>query len=507
MKPYPFQVADLEKLRKHNYRGLVNAGTGVGKTATGLFAAREGGAGVTLVIAPDQTHESAWAPTAAKINGIEARVIGSRNKATKQALTDFELGFPGVYMATPEYFTRADISAWGGDLLIVDEAHKLARPGGKGQRKLGGYDSSDPEPLARRFDGVMHLSGTMLRNRFEYAWSHGRSLWPELNKRGQLADASFFLWQSDRMLYETITTGVTWLPVSWEAYKNRGETWGKVIGGEPHLGTLKTARKYLSEAEPGRWISEAPCVITHFKREECCEFHPNGFMELEEPLVKREIIQLAPAQKKAIKELENHMMTWLEENPLVVDIPLTKAIRVRQFTLGVPTVTYDEEDNAEVTFAEDCVSPFYNRLEEFLTEEVPDENVVVFVDSQRFAAVVTARLNKAGISAFEFSGATRKTRMADAEQFGSKYRVIVGVIAAISEGFDGIQAVCNNEVWLSSSTDETLNEQGRGRTDRTGQRKQVFRLELVDDLGLSEGRYSDALEKRLLLNRSLRRAN
>ena len=51
MKPYPFQVADLEKLRKHNYRGLVNAGTGVGKTATGLFAAREGGAGVTLVIA------------------------------------------------------------------------------------------------------------------------------------------------------------------------------------------------------------------------------------------------------------------------------------------------------------------------------------------------------------------------------------------------------------------------------------------------------------------------
>lgn len=227
-------------------------------------------------------------------------------------------------------------------------------------------------------------------------------------------------------------------------------------------------------------------------------------MSLEKPLVKREVISLAPAQKKAIRELEDHMMTWLTDNPLVVDIPLTKATRIRQFTLGVPTVTYDEDDNADVSFAEDCVSPFYNRLEEFLQEEVPDENVVVFVDSQRFAAVVTARLNKAGIPAFEFSGQTRATRMADAEQFGTKYRVVVGVLAAIAEGLDLLQTTASTEVWLASSTDETLNEQARGRLDRMGQRKQVFRLELVDDLGLAEGRYGLALERRLLLNRSLR---
>ena len=96
--------------------------------------------------------------------------------------------------------------------------------------------------------------------------------------------------------------------------------------------------------------------------------------------------------------------------------------------------------------------------------------------------------------------------MSNAEQFGTKYRVVVGVIAAIAEGFDGLQKVSNNEVWLSSSTDETLNEQGRGRNDRIGQRKQVFRLELVDDLGLADARYSTALEKRLVLNRSLRKA-
>lgn len=505
MKPYPFQTADLKKLSQNNYTALVNAGTGVGKTATSLFAAREGGADVTLVIAPDQTHESAWLPTIPKILGLEGRIIGNKNKATKTATNDFELGFPGVYLTTPEFFTRADVSAWRGDLLVVDEAHKLANPGKAGQRKLGGFVSTDPEPLTSRFEGKLMLSGTMLRNRFEYAWSHSRALWPELNKRGQPSHDSFYLWQSDRMMHETITTSVDWFEVDWDTYKNRGEDWGKVIGGVPHLGTPKTARKYLSEAEPGKWLSEVPCVITHLKREECCEFHPHGFMDLEEPLVKREIISLAPAQKKAIRELEDHMMTWLEDNPLVVDIPLTKATRIRQFTLGVPTVTYDEEDNAEVSFAEDCASPFLNRLEEFLTDEVPDENVVVVTDSQKFAAVVTARLNKAGISAFEFSGQTRKTRTANAEQFGSKYRVIVGVISALGEGFDGLQAHSQTEVWISSSTDETLNEQMRGRLDRMGQRKQVFRLELTDDLGLGEGRYSTALEKRLLLNRSLRK--
>lgn len=502
--PYDFQVADLAKMRANNYTALVNSQTGAGKTSSSLFAVKESGSDVTLVIAPEQTHGSAWLPTAPKILGFEGRVIGNKNKATKAAMTDFELGFPGLYVCTPELFTRSDISSWQGDMLIVDEAHKLANPGSKGQRKLGGYVKSDGVPLAQKFDGKLMLSGTMLRNRFEYAWSHSRALWPELYRRGEIAYDNFWTWQADRMIYETITTGVDWFPVSWETYNSRGESWGKVIDGVPHLGNQKTARKYLSEAEPGRWVNEAPCVITHLKRERCCEFHPEGFMSLEKPLVKREVISLAPAQKKAIRELEDHMMTWLTDNPLVVDIPLTKATRIRQFTLGVPTVTYDEADNADVSFAEDCVSPFYNRLEEFLQEEVPDENVVVFVDSQRFAAVVTARLNKAGIPAFEFSGQTRATRMADAEQFGSKYRVVVGVLAAIAEGLDLLQTTASTEVWLASSTDETLNEQARGRLDRMGQRKQVFRLELVDDLGLAEGRYGLALERRLLLNRSLR---
>ena len=156
----------------------------------------------------------------------------------------------------------------------------------------------------------------------------------------------------------------------------------------------------------------------------------------------------------------------------------------------------------EVTFEDDCVSPYLDWLMDFLDES--DETVVVLTDSQRFAKVTTNRLNAAGISAFEYSGATRSTRAKDAAQFGTKYRVLVGVLAALAEGFDGLQQVCKTEVWLNTSLDGTINTQMEGRLDRIGQKDQIMRIYLHDDLGLSEGRFSEAIEKRLQLNRSLR---
>jgi ERCC4-related helicase len=228
-------------------------------------------------------------------------------------------------------------------------------------------------------------------------------------------------------------------------------------------------------------------------------------MPVDEPTVRHETIPLLPAQKKAIKEMESHMMTYLEDNPMVADIPLTQAQRIRQIALAVPSIEY-VEDNPVVTFAEDCASPALDRAIDLLTDEMENECVVVFTDSQKFAAVVTARLNEVGISAFEFSGQTRGERDVMLSQLGTKYRVVVGVLAAIAEGVDGIQHVANNEIWLSRSTDETINEQAAGRTDRSGQTKQILRVYLHDDLGLSEGRFSEAVERRLLLNRSLRAA-
>lgn len=479
--PFDYQRRDLDLLKAHNYRGLLNLETGAGKTVEGVLSHVESGADVTLVIAPDQTHGSAWIPTFAKA-GIEARPMGNRNKTTKAAYTDFQLGYPGVYLVTPQWFTREDISEWTGDLLLVDESHGVMGPGSKGNRKLAGFSPKEArEALVTRFDGRMSLSGTALRNRFEYAWSQGRTLWPELYERGQVAYDNFWSWQMDRMDYT-------------EIYTNQRDRFGNV----------KKVKKFLTEKVPGKWLGEAPLVITHFKRRQCCEFHPNGFLPMDEPTVIHETIPMTPAQKRAIREMEDHLMTWLGDNPLVAEIPLTKNQRIRQMTLGVPKVVYDAEKDADtVEFDPECESPYLDWVLEFLDES--DEPVVIYTDSQRFAAVTTHRLNKAGIPAFEYSGATRKTRDEDAKQFGGKYRVIVAVLAAIAEGYDGLQKVAKTEVWLNTSLDGTINTQAEGRLDRIGQNGQVLRIYLHDDLGISEGRFSEAVERRLALNRSLQK--
>lgn len=479
--PRPFQRHDLDLLKRENYRGLLNMEMGSGKTVTGVFSHIESGSNVTLAIAPEQTHGSAWLPTLAAM-GIEGRVIGNGGKAQKQAMSDLRLQFPGFYLVTPQLFTRADASDWAGDLLIADESHGLMNPGSKGQRKLSGFTPAEARvALSTRFDGRMSLSGTALRNNFRLAWSQARLIWPHLDRAGEIGNLNHWSWLNERMAYREIYT----------SQRDRD-------------GNAKKVKDYYGEKIPGQWVNEAPLVITHYKRRECCQFHPEGFLDLEEPTVVHETITLAPAQKKAVRELENHMLTYLGDNPLVVDLPLTKATRIRQMVLGVPTVSYDEDDKAVVEFAPDCQSPYMDYVESFLRDET-DEPVIIFTSSQRFAAVTVARLNDAGIPSFEFSGATRKTRTEDMKQFGKKYRVLVAVIAAISEGFDGAQHVTSTEIWLDTALDETLNEQGRSRTDRWGQTKRVLRVMLHDDLGLSHGRYSEAIQRRLELNKSLRR--
>lgn len=490
MLPMPHQVADTNKLRAHNYTGLLNVEPGGGKTASSLFATRDSWASRILIIAPDQTHRSAWQPTVEAILGQEARPIGNTGKAKKQALFDFEFGTPGVYLTSPQFMTKADVSAWEGDMLITDEGHLLNNAKAKGQRKWSGYaPSGSDNQIAPRFGMRMFLSGTSWRNNFERAWATMRYLWPELNHRGQIAHDNYYLWLNDRMNFETIYTN----------QRNPD-------------GTPKTAKKFLNEKTPGQLISEAPCVITHFRREKCCDFHPNGFLPTDAPQEIREVIELLPAQKKAIRELEDHYLTYLEDQPLAVDLTLTQQQRIRQLALGVPVLEFYPGENSDgetvekvrLDFEADCKSPFADRLFDIL-EELDVEPVVVYLESQVFARVLTEKLNNKGITAFEYSGVTKKERDDNLEQFGKRFRVAVVTLASGGTGLDGIQRVTKTEVWFERSVDETTNTQGEARADRMGGVGQVQRYYLLDDQGRAEGRMGEQLERRRALAKTLRR--
>lgn len=504
--PYPWQLKDVETLRKNGYTGLLNIDPGGTKTAISTLAIKDSGADTVLISAPKSTFNTAWKPTVESILDTEARVMGNDLKTHKMALSDYELGYPGVYLTTPQFLARSDISNWRGDQLIVDEVHQVATARSKAQRKISGFSpKEDGEPLSRRFGARLALSGTPARQNFENMWSTMRLLWPDLYKRNQIADDSYFTWLQDRMLYEEVVTGFEWVPV-WRQDIPNEPVRTKVLDGVLHWGKVSKAKKWLSEAEPGRLLEEAPCVITHFRRQRCCEWHPEGFLSLEEPQVIEHVVELAPAQKKAIRELETHYMTFLGDHPLVTELTLTQQQRIRQVCLGVPTMKLHEDGEATVEFERDCVSPFISETLDILGSLPSDEPVLIFLDSQRFASVVTERLNAAGISAAEYSGKTTKNREEYLRNFGKEYRVLVGVTSSIGTGTDSLQDKCNTEIWLEIPMSLTQKIQGESRLERMGQRRQIQRFIIQDDLGYSEGRIGDLLMKQLSLNMSLRKS-
>ena len=509
MKPLDFQRHDLDVLARNNYTALLNWEPGAGKTVAGAFSIKESGASTTLIIAPDQTHETAWIPTVAAVTGQEARPIGGTGKAKKQALNDLELGYPGIYLVSPQMFTRADVSLWSGDLAIVDEGHLLNSAGSKGQRKISGYTPSEvPNSIAARFDGRLFLSGTAWRNSFERAWATMRFLWPDLSQWGQVAEDNYYMWQARRMDYEEVVTGVEWFETDWDTYRARPEgRWGKVIDGVPHLGNPKTVKKYLNESDPGLLLSQMPCALTHFRRAQCCEFHPTGFLPTDAPQEVHVTVPLNPAQKKAIRELESIYMTWLDNQPLTADLSITQQQRIRQMALGVPTLTVTEvegEEKVSVDFDPKCASPFADELIRRI-QVLDGEPVVIYMESARFASVTVAKLEKAGIPTFEYSGRTKSTRDGMLAQFGKKYQAAVVVLAAGGTGLDGLQKVTKTEFWLERSVDETVNVQAEARTDRLGGIGQVQRYVFHDDEGRSEGRMNAQLEKRRSLAQTLRK--
>lgn len=485
MKPFDFQREDLDTLRKNDYIGLINIQTGGGKTALSVWAAQESGAEQILIVAPQNTHNNAWADTIREITGEEVQVIGNKNKAQKEAMFRFELGYKGWYAVTPQLmgYVKTDISNWTPDMLICDEIHTYNKPGGKTMKRWVQLGMQSKMRLA--------LSGTPARRDFTRMWSNMRFLWGSTHfLRGQVAYDNRWSWLAERVGYE-------------EIYTNQRNP----------DGTPKKAKKWLNELEPGKLLSEAPCVIQHFRRDNCCRFHPQGFLSHEAPTVIEKVVDLLPAQKRIIRDFENQMMAWLDEHPMIVDLTLTQKLRIRQTCLGVPTLEeYEAEDEfgdptmkQTLTFEEDCESPVTEEILNILDHLDEGEPVVVFLEMQRFAEVLVKKLQKAGYTAAEFSGKTVKEREGYLEGFGKDFQVLVATTASISNGTDSLQRVAQVEIIAQGHVDDTLMEQQSARLDRMGAKGQIERYVLVDDMGYAKGQYSDQLTKRLLINRSTRK--
>lgn len=491
--PYPFQEEDLRKIADNDYVALINIEVGGGKSLLAAWAAQRSGAKQVLIIAPKNTfqipHEG-WNETLEQVIGVAPRVIGNSTKAQREAKFDFELGYAGWYIVTPNLMGHKDndISNWTPDFLISDEHHTYNSPTGKQAKKWMQLGKQVPMKLA--------LSGTPFRRDFTRAWTVATHLYPHLYLRGQIAYSNRWMWARDRMVGETVYT----------SQRNPD-------------GTPKTVVQWVSEAEPGRFLSEVPCVIQHFRRERCCQYHSkevqgfDGFLSMERPQEIVRTVPLLPAQKRVIKDLEEQGLAWLAENPLISDLPMTTRQRIRSVCLGVPRVedfTVVDEDGFEVQkqtlrFDPDCKSPVAEEIVHILNNLPENEPVLVHMESQRYASTLVQKLQKEGFTAAEYSGATVKDRGGYVQRFGKDIQVLVATTSAINAGTNGLQQRCSVEIFAERHIDDVLVEQVEARLDRMGTKRQVTRYILRDDLGISEGQYMNQMLKRELMNRSAKR--
>jgi SNF2 family DNA or RNA helicase len=213
-------------------------------------------------------------------------------------------------------------------------------------------------------------------------------------------------------------------------------------------------------------------------------------------------VELSAEQRRIYKKMEKDLIVWLEGNPMVADVPIATRIRLRQITLGIPTV----DDEGVVTFADDCKSTKIDELFSIIGDLPDGEPLLILTHSQKFANVVTKRLRNSGITAFEWSGrASQHDRDNALESFiGGETQAIVAVIAAIGEGTDGLQEVCSTVIWLSKDDNRLLNEQAAGRLDRQGQKKSVLSFDIIAEGTYDEGQLSKLVKDQLAMNASLR---
>ena len=425
-------------------RSALNASLmGVGKTVMGVETAIRLSAKTVLIIGPLNTYWG-WYDTIQRQTEYKATITKiDSTKTGKQAFEDIKMGKDGWYFVGREYFRTKDWAGIVPDIAMVDECHFAQNRKSKSFKTL--------KTLKPKFK--LSMSGTPFGNKFEGFWAVSRWLWPN----DQIVDKSFWRWVDKYC--ETQYSPFSQMDI-------------------------------IGEREPGAFAKTLPCYIRLFPAKEI------------DTVSEVRYVDLVPSQRRVYEKFQKDLVVWLEENPLVAEVPVAARIRLRQMTLAVPSIA----DDGGVYFEDDAVSTKYKALAEII-EDNPTDPMLILTDSQKYARIVVNRLNAKGEVAFEWSGMANQKQREEAKQefLNGTLKYIVAVIPAIAEGVDGLQDVCSTVVWLSHSDSNILNQQVLDRIRRRGQKEIVKVYDIIARDTYDEGQLSGLIETQLKMNASLRK--
>lgn len=294
------------------------------------------------------------------------------------------------------------------DMVIVDEGHSMSNFKATGYKVL---KQLSPRKLKA------YLSATPFRSDFKRAWAPTRWLWPDLIDRSQAR------W------------GAEWAEYGFNAHKGQG-------GGYEITG----------EKNPGAFVQSLPCYVR---------------LEYEKKPVELHKIRCAmtPEQEKQYNAMLESAIAWLDDNPLVAQLPIVKLTRLRQMALA--EVSFDA--NGDVSFSDDAPSDKIDKMVK-IAQKHPDKPILYLTDSKRFAAVAAKRLSAQGQTAHAWTGDVSKSKRRTLKKgFIDGKHHIVAVAAAVAEGTNMMQFASNVYVYCNLPIDSVIKEQADGRLNRRGQ--------------------------------------
>lgn len=443
------QLAAVERMANEPTRAALNASQyGTGKTVVTVeLAQRVAPDGIKLIVAPLHTKYSWRSTILAQFPDANVKFVNSLVSG-KKAFADMLNMVPGWYIMGREYFGTKKVSdtlaKFGHhiDFLGYDECQRWANVKSESFKRI-----KKIKPKYR-----LAMSATPGANKFSGLYAITQWLWPKFE-----GHASFWAWAKEWAIIE-------------EDY----------FAGSTVVG----------EKNPGAFVASLPCYVRLEK-------------DFGEPIEVEIEVELSAKERKIYDSIEKTMIVYLQENPLVIKLPIVKRIRLRQTTLG--EIAYDH-DTDTVYFPDDMKSTKYEALTGFL-KEIPDEPVLILTESAKFAHVVAYKLIQDGFRALPWTGdVPERERHALKDAFISgDIDYIVATIPAIGEGVDGLQHRANVMVWLSRSDNMMLNEQAFRRLHRRGQKKTVVSVDIVANNTYDKGQLGDLVEKALDMNRSLKK--
>lgn len=466
----PDQAEDVARVVNEPTRAaLIANDLGTGKTLVATEVIKALALPQTLIVSPKGVVPNWRRHVEMQMPGMSFKHINS-TKAGLAAFEDFQAGVPGVYIVIRNFMVTSGTSSpptekkdgtwtagrqarwsWSKtkpDLVIVDESHNMQNR----YSQLFSVLTDLPRGSFR-----IAMSGTPAGNKFDGIWATCRWLWPDLpgdTASGLYIDRAKNRWKDE------------WCKIEYDPYNYDGK---KVVG----------------EKNPGAWVKYIPCYI----------FRPSNMGE--HPPHEVVYVDLTPRQRKMFNQMAEESFLWIDDHPLSADIPLTQKARLRQISLGEVTLTGEDMD--EVDFALGAKSAKVDMLEEILSE-IPDEPVLIVLDSQKFIKVVLDRL---GPKAAEWSGKiSQEDREATLARFGKDVQYIVATIPSIGEGTDGLQLVSNTIIWVSESLNGLLNRQTEGRLHRTGQTGTVRSIKILASDTADDDYFDRLVQQRVSLRNS-----